>query len=490
MKVLNYFKHSYKIWGDYFHVIFWIIIFVLLCIKFYLVTPLNQDLFLSNYKFFTPDSYDWIANGVRFLDSNETSVRQPALSLIIHVLYNLEILYLLPLLNQIVLAIFLFYIFKITFHLLKNKFISYFIVLVLMWNYFIQSFSLLILADLYAMTLITMSFYYLIKNRISLSFLLIGLSWAFQNFSPFLVPAWIMYLFLVDRPRLEKEYIFETFKKLVVNLVIFALPNGIYLVYKWIRYGDPLYTGVIQFQLIDPNLNSMLYYFINSFSVFGLIIFILPFFYIFQKQISIDRKHFLFMMVSIVITLVFWTVLYEWNDRRFLIYLFPFVFPLVALMIKQIVDLQNKINFSHILKLIFVFILFFYPSYFSTSHALFGNLIPLSNSERIILSLDNTSSIGSYPLSVVIDRGNEKFPIFLRNINALYAEVYGLRHANRNTSNGFYNEYKQEILNQKENILNKNKFCNNKNLSVYELNSISLIVINKSIYKVNVITDC
>lgn len=488
--MLNYFKYSYKFLINYFHILFWIIIFVLLFIKFYLVTPLNQDLFLSNYKFFTPDSYDWIANGVRFFDSNETSVRQPALPLIILVLYKLNILYLLPLLNQIMLGLFLFYIFKITFRLLKNKLISYFIVLVLMWNYFIQSFSLLILADLYAMTLITISFYYLIKNRINLSFFLLGLSWTFQNFSPFLIPAWIMYLLLVDRPRFEKKYIVKIFRNLLVNILIFALPNGIYLVYKWIRYGDPLYTGVIQFELIDPNLNSILYYFINSFSIFGLVIFIFPFFYIFKKKIGIDKKNFLFIISSSVITLFFWTILYEWNERRFLIYLFPFVFPLFGLMIKSLVNLQHKIKIWNVLKLVIVFILFFYPSYFSTSHALYGNLIPLSNSERVIISLDNINSMGSYSLSIVTDRGNEHFPIFLGNINSLYAEVYALRHVNRNTPNVIFNEYKAEILNQKEKIFNQKEFCNNKNLSVYELNSISLIVINKSIYRVNIITNC
>ncbi|MFN4152901.1 MAG: hypothetical protein ACK4IX_18300, partial [Candidatus Sericytochromatia bacterium] len=195
-------------------------------------------------------------------------------------------------------------------------------------------------------------------------------------------------------------------------------------------------------------------------------------------------------IISSIITLVFWIVLYEWNDRRFLIYLFPFVYPLFGLMIKIILDIKNNIKLGSIFKLVVIFILFFYPSYFSTSHALFGNLIPLSNSERIILSLDNTNSIGSYPLSVVIDRGKEEFPVFLRNLNALYAEVYGLRHVNRNTSNGFFNEYKAEILNQKENILSKNEFCNSKNLSLYELNAISLIVINKSIYKTNIIIQC
>lgn len=474
----------------YYGIFFWSLIFILLFIKFYLATPLDQELFLSNYKFFTPDSFDWLANGIRFFDSNETSVRQPALSLIIHMLYNLKILYLLPLLNQIVLGLFLLYIFRITYHLLQNRFISYFIVLVLMWNYFIQSFSLLILADLYAMTLIVMAFYYLVNNNCKISFLLLGISWTFQNFSPFLIPAWVIYMFLISKPRLEKKYVINILKNLAINGLIFALPNGIYLLYKWFRYGDPLYTSVMQFQLIDPNFNSMLYYFINSFSVFGLIIFILPLFYIFNQKIQVDKKLFLFMIISSIITLVFWIVLYEWNDRRFLIYLFPFVYPLFGLMIKIILDIKNNIKLGSIFKLVVIFILFFYPSYFSTSHALFGNLIPLSNSERIILSLDNTNSIGSYPLSVVIDRGKEEFPVFLRNLNALYAEVYGLRHVNRNTSNGFFNEYKAEILNQKENILSKNEFCNSKNLSLYELNAISLIVINKSIYKTNIIIQC
>lgn len=156
---------------------FWVVIGALLVLKFFLTTNLGGNLeFLRTYKFVTSDSYDWIANGVGLFESEDITFRNPGLVLIIKALFSLRVLYLLPLLNQLIFFGILVFIYKIAAKLTENKFVPYIAVVFMFLNYSILSFSDYLLADYYAIFFITVSVYYFLRHKYQWSLFFLGFS--------------------------------------------------------------------------------------------------------------------------------------------------------------------------------------------------------------------------------------------------------------------------------------------------------------------------
>lgn len=332
--------------------IFWGTLIVLSLIKVYFITPndLSNDNFIYTYKFLTPDSYDWIINGKFLFVDQDISYRQPGLPLIIKLLLNFDLLGLLPLINHIILIVLLYFIYRITLSIRedgKSKYLALFLIFMLYCNYYLQYFTNLILADLYAITFITISFFLLFTNRIKLSFLFLGISWLFQNFAPVLVPALVIYIFYTNK---EKINLLTWFKKLAIYAFLFLLPSSWWLIYKTILFGNPLYTKVIQFELLKPSMDSLDYYGFNALAIFGFGIILIYFFLVIKLEYVWYNKKLLALVTSILISFVFWIVLYDWNDRRFLLYFIPYYIPLFYLMLMAL-------NWRTIYKTVIAFVL-------------------------------------------------------------------------------------------------------------------------------------
>lgn len=311
--------------------IIWFSIILFSFLKVYFITPvdLNNDNFLETYKYFTPDSYDWLVNGKYLFVHEDITYRQPGLPLIIKLLMSINLLGLLPLINHIVLLIFLYSTYQVS--LLINphrnrKYLALFLIYILFTNYYLQYFTNLILADIYAFTFISLAFYFLFKNQWKLSYLFLGISWLFQNFAPVLIPVFMIYSLFVQHNR--KKIIIKRLTEFVVYGIVFLLPCSWWLIYKTINFGNPFYTKVAQFELLAPNFNSINYYVFNSLAIYGFILcFILIYFLVRTKDFWTNKMLISF-IISIFITFIFWVVLYEWNDRRFLLYFMPFYMPL------------------------------------------------------------------------------------------------------------------------------------------------------------------
>jgi hypothetical protein len=360
----------------------WISIVFFTLLKVYFITPadISNDNFITSYQYLTPDSYDWIVNGKYLFENNDISFRQPALPLLIKILLSFNILGLLPLINHATLIVLLFIIYKLNFKLKekeKYQYLILFVILILFNNYYLQYFANYILADLYAITFIAAGFYFLFQKKPLMAYLMLGISWCFQNFSPFLIPAFLSYQLTTSG---NKFFSIDNFIYYAKCFIVFSTPTLWWLIYKYILFGDIFYSKVTQFGLIDPNLNSLSYYGFNSLAIFGFITIPIILVLIVKFKSFWLEKHLLSIFIGIIITFTLWIVFYEWNDRRFLLYFIPFYVPL------KYFALAN-IRWNRLLITILLFILSF-NTFVAVDYAKFETTLPITYWHKVEL-IDN-----------------------------------------------------------------------------------------------------
>ena len=446
-------------------IVFFSVLFSILLIKFFCISPLNQNVFLTNYKFFTPDSYDWVANGVRMFQSKNVSFRNPGLPFIIFILFNLKILYLLPLFNYIVFFCLLIFVYKTTKFLTKEGFFPILGVLFIFLNYSFQDFSNIIYADYYAIAFLSASLYFLITKKNKLSFFTLGLSAIFQNLAFFVLPLWFIYLFILKFDK--KDSISSQIKNLkyyIFCFLFFFIFPGSWFLYKFILFGNPLYSKIAQFELLHLNFNLLFYYLINSLTLFGPILFLI-------KKIDFKKKNFniFFLVLVSVYIFSFWTFLYYWADRRFLLYQIPSLYPLLFYFAKNKFYLKSKV-FTFI-----ILILFLYPTTISIGKGYTSNIVPLTNWHELKFQVygdESQQTLIKFPLDFVKIDYPKKYILF-----PALAEIVVNREYLVNSSNTLYNTFKNII----DVYYSDNKCINIKDVSVYEFNAVLQIEKNKSI---------
>lgn len=309
-------------------------IFLFIVLKFVLITTFAPDIptFLFSYKFVTSDSYDWIANGLRLFDNDSISFRNPGLPLIVRLLSLLRMPYLLPLLSNLAFFGLIVYIYKLT-RLKTSRAVALVLAIFMILNYPLNLAANYIWADMYAVVLIAGSLYYLLTNKALLSICLLGLSLLFQNLGYFLLPIWLSYLIFQNFPKLKKKLLGRNliyFARLGLWSTLVLAPILLWSVYKFIKFGNPLYDGIGQLALIQPNLGSTAFYLICSLGMFGFII--IPFIahsLLDVRNIIKDRLS-LVLWSGLILNALFWFVLYDWDDSRFLLYFTPFLYPLLG----------------------------------------------------------------------------------------------------------------------------------------------------------------
>ena len=229
-------------------------------------------------------------------------------------------------------------------------------------------------------------------------------------------------------------------------------------------FGNPLYSKITQFGLLHLNVNLLFYYLINRIALFGPIIFLI-------KKIEFKKKNlniFFLVLVSIYI-FSFWTFLYYWADRRFLLYQIPSLYPLLFYFTK------NKFFKKNMVFIFIILLLFLYPTTISIGKGYTSNIIPLTNWHKLQFQVYGDKSqqtLIKFPLDFIkIDypKKNILFPAL--------AEVVVSRNYLINSSNTLYNTFKDII----DSYYLDNKCINIKSVSIYEFNAVLQIEKNKSI---------
>ncbi len=324
------------------------LIFIMLVVKYLLLTRLTSNTaeFLSSYKFAFSDSYDWIANGVGLFNNDSITFRNPGLVLIIKFLYVFNALFLLPLLNNMVFFLLILFVYKLSF-LVASKNIALIVAIFLALNFTINLNVNYIMADIYCLIFIAASLYYLLKRKYSYSFLLLGGSILFQNIGYLLLPVWLSIYAVSEFTKIRDHFVKKDvsfFTKKIATLCLLLSPLIIWNIYKFLRFGNPLYSRIDYFTYTTPHLDSIDFYALKSLSIYGLIIIPLAVYILLKLKNFVRNKNLLVMFICLVFNFLFWVVVYDWEDPRFLLYFIPFIYPLIAYFLSKLL-IRNNIVF-------------------------------------------------------------------------------------------------------------------------------------------------
>lgn len=456
---------------------FWSGLTTFLLAKYFLVTPLNKD-FLDKYKYVSSDSYDWIANGIRLFENDNITFRNPALSLMIKLLNGTHSLFLLPLLNQFVFLALIVTIFLTIKKITNRKLYAYLITIIVACNYNLQIFSLYILSDLYAILFIAIAIYFFIGNKYKLAFFALGFSALFQNFSFFLLPVFgLFYLYKnyytnLKVRKISKKDLTKLFTEGFTLLIYFFNFNVFWFIYKYIKFGSPLYTGVTQFGLLKLHFDSLFFYGVNFIIIFGTaIVLFMILVTVYRKLIfkSLENNLIIF---SGLVTVSFWVLFYDWNDNRFLLYTAPFIYVLLGVLIRNIKNLKILV----VLALISI-----YPTFIATKGFFNYNYIPITHDKGIELPI----KVVDFSADLVLDPALKDNGNTIWNFTLL-GELIDKNDYNIQSKDTRFYDYK--------NILSSNDIKNNliceqelSGVDKYIFNSVLLIEENKQLSNLQVI---
>lgn len=335
-----------------------LLIFLILMAKG--VVLIFPDLNLS-YPYMAPDSYDWIANGLYYtgFDVHFTLLRPPGLPIVIALLEKIKLLPFLPLLNQLILFGILLTTYQILTRFFSKK-VSTITTIILFVNFFLQNLSLFILCDIYALFFISIGFYYYLKsedneNYYIYSSLFWSISFLFQYAIASVAPAVLVHFFLF-----RKKISHKTTATSAIFPLLFI---GGWYIFKRIYVNNISQQGIDYVHLIKIHLDSIFFYFINIISVLGIFAFIFLVLGVLNElsdwyRHAISKKRLEFSILNILAIaswFVFWVLLYDWNDRRFIAYSIPFIVPFIAIVIELLLNRFKKGNsFVRILVVILI----------------------------------------------------------------------------------------------------------------------------------------
>jgi len=357
---------------DDFIILFFISFFLVK--SFFLIYP---DLNLS-YPFLTPDSYDWIANGLFYSGYNVySSFRAPGLPLVIAFFEKLDILNLLPLLNQLLMAGIFISIFKLI-HTHFSKTTSFLTLLIIFFNFFIQNIGLYVLADIYAVFFILLGFLFYTRGSSKKNYIAASLFWAlsfiFQYALLYFIPAIILHFIFFRRK--------TDLNNLLLSIIPFFSIIVPWFIYKEIKFGSIVYAGNAQAEYLRIHSDSMFFYLFNTMSVFGVLLFITIIIGLVLTAFIENRGKLLFLYSSglIIITwVIFWVFIYDGNDKRFIIYLFFFLIPFVSVAVEYFLRLFKDVNQFGRIILVLLFLAVISNTYISYESPFVNHILKFTN---------------------------------------------------------------------------------------------------------------
>src|SRR5438128_1222381 len=290
-------------------------------------SPLIYPDLAITYPFITFDGFQWILDADFYAGRDVTTAfRNPGLPLVIALLGKVGATRYLPLLTTALLAIFVLYLALLLMRERYRPWVVAVTVLLVFFNYTLQTTFDFVLADQWAMTLQLAAIYHLRRAKDDLRHLfafviMAALSFHFQYAIAWLTPAflycWFVEIRPADGPLRHADRI--ALAAVALGLVLVAPP----FLYKWKHVGDPLFSKVTQFGLVRPHFFGMPYYAVNLLAYFGLPAAVVAVYGFFR---SLGRSGFAgFMSLCFLCWAAFWVFLYSWLDSRFILYAVPFV---------------------------------------------------------------------------------------------------------------------------------------------------------------------
>lgn len=270
------------------------------------------------YPFMFPDSYDWVANGLYYAGYTVNyTVRPPGLPLIIAGLVLADALRLLPLANLAVMLGILAVCYRL-FIPGVTRAAALVTITLLFASYFFFSLAFYVLADLYCLLFIALSLLEFVRareapRRYVTSALYLGISLVFQYAGIVLLPAYALVWLLCRRGISAWRHL-----GLAVATAVATLTP--WLLYRWVTFGDPLYSRVMHVQLVRWRLDSIPFYLFNTVGAAGVAACVLGLIGLAAALRRSRDERLLLMLLVLASNVAFWVLLYDWNDRRFVLY--------------------------------------------------------------------------------------------------------------------------------------------------------------------------
>jgi len=304
-------------------------IWTLLLFAFILRSSLYKGLkfhypnFIFTYPFISYDGYQWISDGLHYLDKSiEATHRNPALPLIFAFLRTWGLVDSFP----IIIGLLTFAFYASAYFLVRAFFSPAVSRLTVLWFFFvfrIHNFFDYVLADPWCLVLITAGLGCLVRASKQPKMLLgaaatFGLAMNFQFAPAFSAPALLWFLVTGIGVKTIREHKLVS----VWSVILFLLLSLPQFAYKWIAFGSPFYSHVIHFPLIRVHLFGLPYYAVNFFSFLGwpLAVVVL---YGFGRSFNARQANWQLVHFYGLCMFLFWIVCYLWLDVRFLLYLVP-----------------------------------------------------------------------------------------------------------------------------------------------------------------------
>ncbi len=309
--------------------------------------PVLRRLFVPDlnwcYPFMTPDSYDWIANGLSLAGVPVGSTwRPPGLPLVIAILWKIGALSVLPAVNYFVLAATTAALYR----LLRERFppgSSALAAWIFFTNDYVQDLTKYVMAEIYCtffLVLAARAFYLAAREprRYRWFGLWLGMGFIFHHAALIAGVGFVIALFVTRREHLGRR---ELWQALVVSCFI----AGTWLLARWIHYRRAGGLRHLQEELVRFSPENIRFYTIAGAALLGLAL--LPLYAAgFLRTVGgnarTDRAFRATELGPLLSLALFWVLLYDWADKRFLYYLFPFCACLLAEGLSALFDYARR----------------------------------------------------------------------------------------------------------------------------------------------------
>jgi hypothetical protein len=276
-----------------------------------------------SYPFISFDGYQWILEGLHLRGQDVTTWgRNPGFPAIIALLDAAYAAHLLPLVHVVLLAVFLFLCFRLAgFHASKGA--AALAALIIGFGYSTQAFFDYVLADPWAITFLTAALVALEDApsrpaRVLAAALFAAFSFLCQYAIAFALPGLALFVWLrVLSPAGNRRARLSVVMGAVLGIILV----GPIFVYKWKRYGDPLWSAVVHFPLVRPHLFGLPTYAVAALEFLGIPAALAAAVGL-VSALRNPGRHLLPLLVLLGFS-AFWILLYVWLDPRFLLYLLP-----------------------------------------------------------------------------------------------------------------------------------------------------------------------